>query len=57
VEDESNWHQRVATLRSGVPLLDYRTKLRAKDGDHRIIQWTTVEKRPGEMVELAPRVA
>ena len=42
VEDESNWHQRVATLRSGVPLLDYRTKLRAKDGDHRIIQWTTV---------------
>jgi PAS domain S-box-containing protein len=42
VDDEAGWHERVATLRGGTPLLDYRTTLRAKNGDHRTIQWTTV---------------
>ena len=42
VDDESGWHKRVSTLRGGAPLLDYRTTLRTKNGDHRTIQWTTV---------------
>ncbi|HWV13423.1 MAG TPA: PAS domain S-box protein, partial [Sphingobium sp.] len=42
VDDEGSWQQRVETLREGMPLLDYRTTLRAKNGDQRIIQWTTV---------------
>ena len=42
VDDESGWHERVSTLRGGAPLLDYRTTLRTKNGDHRTIQWTTV---------------
>ncbi|ANI79703.1 PAS domain S-box protein [Sphingobium sp. EP60837] len=42
VDDEAGWRERVATLRAGTPLLDYRTKLQTKDGDHRTIQWTTV---------------
>ncbi|WP_217991093.1 PAS domain S-box protein [Novosphingobium sp. Chol11] len=42
VEDENSWQQRVDSLRGGMPLLDYRTTLRTKDGDQRIIQWTTV---------------
>jgi PAS domain S-box-containing protein len=42
VDDEPGWHERVSTLRGGAPLLDYRTTLRTKNGDHRTIQWTTV---------------
>ncbi|WP_028055736.1 PAS domain S-box protein [Sphingobium bisphenolivorans] len=42
VDDEGDWHERVRTLRSGQALLDYRTTLRTKGGEHRVIQWTTV---------------
>ncbi|WP_338057291.1 PAS domain S-box protein [Sphingomonas corticis] len=42
LDDEQQWSGRVATLRSGRPLLDYRTTLVARDGHHVVVQWTTV---------------
>ncbi len=42
VDDEAFWAERVETLRSGTPLMEYRTTLRCKDGEERLIQWSTV---------------
>jgi PAS domain S-box-containing protein len=42
VDDAEFWAERVATLRAGLPLRDYRTTLLGKAGDRHLIQWTTV---------------
>ncbi|WBQ19053.1 PAS domain S-box protein [Sphingobium yanoikuyae] len=41
-DDESFWSERVRTLSAGQPMLEYQTRLRAKDGHERLIKWTTV---------------
>jgi PAS domain S-box-containing protein len=40
-DDEAKWAERVRTLGTGTPLLDYQTEVNAKDGSSRIIQWIT----------------
>ena len=42
VGDESAWHERVETLKSGRSLPSYQTVLRTRDGEQRLIHWTTV---------------
>ncbi len=42
VDDEAAWAQRVKTLVGGTPLLEYQTTLRCRDGQQRLIKWTTV---------------
>jgi PAS domain S-box-containing protein len=42
VDDEESWTERVRTLAAGHPLPDYRTTVRAKDGQYRIIRWTSM---------------
>jgi PAS domain S-box-containing protein len=42
LDDEDSWRERVQTLVSGQPLLDYQTSLRTKDGGYRLVRWTTV---------------
>lgn len=42
VDDEQYWTERVRTLGEGQSLLEYQTRLRAKDGHERLIKWTTV---------------
>ncbi|TPG42600.1 PAS domain S-box protein [Sphingomonas koreensis] len=41
VEEEELWAERVRTLERGEPLLDYQTRMRAKDGKVHIVQWMT----------------
>jgi PAS domain S-box-containing protein len=42
VGDEASWRERVRALGAGQPLSTYRTTLRTKDGEHRLVEWTTV---------------
>jgi PAS domain S-box-containing protein len=42
VEDEAAWRERVEVLAAGKSLRGYRTTLRAKDGQERLVEWTTV---------------
>ncbi|MDV3481153.1 PAS domain S-box protein [Sphingobium yanoikuyae] len=42
IDDEAFWGERVRTLSAGQPMLEYQTRLRAKDGHERLIKWTTV---------------
>lgn len=42
VDDEAFWSERVRTLSSGQPMLEYQTRLKTKDGQERLIKWTTV---------------
>ncbi|WP_294392938.1 PAS domain S-box protein [uncultured Sphingomonas sp.] len=42
VDDEIAFQDRVRTLSSGKPLLNYTTTLTTKAGDRRVVQWTTV---------------
>ena len=42
VDDAEAWQERVAALASGRLLQGYRTTLMDKNGEHRLIEWTTV---------------
>ncbi|MEJ7935601.1 PAS domain S-box protein [Sphingobium sp. AN558] len=42
LDDQEAWAGRVETLSGGTPLLEYRTTLLTKNGDRRLVQWTTV---------------
>jgi PAS domain S-box-containing protein len=42
IGDTQAWQKRVESLGSGTPLRGYRTTLLRKDGEHRLIEWTTV---------------
>ncbi len=42
VDDEGYWRARVDTLAAGTALPEYDTTLRTRDGQRRLIKWTTV---------------
>ena len=40
--DDTWWRERLETLRSGRPLLQYQTAMRDRRGERHVIEWTTV---------------
>ena len=42
IDDEGEWQERVGALKRGQSLREYVTQLRTKDGERRLIRWTTV---------------
>jgi len=42
VEEEQAWTDRVRALAAGQSLIEYETTMRMKDGQHRLIRWSSV---------------
>jgi PAS domain S-box-containing protein len=41
-DDEAYWSERIRTLAAGHPMPEYQTRLRTRDGQERLVKWTTV---------------